>query len=184
MGLLRSALRDVLVIAHSLKHYSAVSAGFLLNLKVKNMSKLILGSLAALILALAGLVATLNFEVKNKEVPIALSGVSQGTEGSIATSSVITMPATTATTITIGRTATSSACSSRAITTNASIIRLAFSTTTPYEGTPYFQVAASNVNGNTKAVSKTVVYDSQFWGCGAIQAFSYSAQVLTILETQ
>lgn len=143
--------------------------------------KKILLALSAFVLALTGLVYVFTQE---REIAPALGGVSQGTEGSIATSTTLNAPSRTAFTASRGRTATSSACSSRSITTRGAVINLSFATTTPYEGTPYFQVTPTVTAGHTQAASTTVVYDSQFYGCGAIQIWSDAAQVITISETQ
>lgn len=148
------------------------------------MNKILLGSIAAFILAFTGLVVTFQYHVAKDEVIPVFGGVSQGTEGSIATSTTLDAPSRTAFTASSGRTATSSACSSRTISTGGAGIRLSFATTTPFNGTPYFQVTTSVTAGHIQAASTTVVYDSQFWGCGAIQIWSDAAQVITIGETQ
>ena len=117
-----------------------------------------------------------------EETPEVLAGVSQGTQGDIATSTRFTVGAT-AVVITRGATATST-CSNRIITTRSSQLELAFATTSIGAADRYFSAPAGAGTGHLQLASTTVVYDSQFYGCGAIQAYSYTTQDITFTEVR
>jgi hypothetical protein len=72
--------------------------------------------------------------------------------------------------------ATSSACTSRVISTQAGNIRLTFN--------DKLGARPTNVFGVLQTASTTVVYDAEQYGCGAVYVYPYETNTLTVLETQ
>jgi hypothetical protein len=69
-----------------------------------------------------------------------------------------------------------STCDARIITTAGSSIMLTFS--------DYAGQTPSATFGHIQATSTTVVYDSGQYGCGAVKAFSFANQLLTVSESR
>lgn len=89
------------------------------------------------------------------------AGVASSTEQTVSTSAVTIF-------------ATSSNCVNRVISTNASDIKLTF---TQKEGR-----SPDSDTGVVQLASTSVAYDSGLWGCDAVQAYSYSSQVIELIE--
>jgi hypothetical protein len=104
-------------------------------------------------------------------VPRALSSAPSGLPATVATTS----PAAVSTTqsLVIG---TSSACASRVISTKASAIMLTFSDAQGQVPTGTY--------GFVQAASTTVAYDSGLYGCGAVRAYSFASDTITVTETR
>lgn len=120
---------------------------------------------AAVLLLLSILFITLSGPSKS------LGSAPGGLPTSVATSSALTLSATTATTI-----LATSTCDARIITTKASPILLTFS--------DYAGQAPSATFGHLQAASTTAVYDSGQYGCGLVKAYAMTADVISVTETR
>ncbi len=69
-----------------------------------------------------------------------------------------------------------SSCSARIITTTASPIMLTFSDNQGKIPTAFY--------GHLQPASTTVAYDSGIYGCGAVKAYSFVAQNISVTETR
>jgi hypothetical protein len=72
--------------------------------------------------------------------------------------------------------ATSTSCSSRIISTQASEIRLTFS---DFQG-----IRPTQIFGHAQGASTTEAYDAELYGCNAVYAFLYGSTTLTLTETR
>jgi len=72
--------------------------------------------------------------------------------------------------------ASSTACTSRIVTTYAQPIMLTFSDVTGQTPTGTF--------GAIQAASTTVTYDAEIYGCDRVKAYSYGSQTITIQENR
>ena len=94
-----------------------------------------------------------------------------GLPATMATTSNVTMPAVTVVTV-----AATSSCTATVVQTGVSAVMLQFGDRNG--------AALSGTNGTAlQAASTTVAYDSGLYGCGKIRAYSYTAQPITISQT-
>lgn len=94
-----------------------------------------------------------------------------GLPASVASSTALTMAATTASMV-----VATSSCNARIISTQASPIMLTFSDYANQTPTAGF--------GHLQAASTTVVYDSGQYGCGLVKAYSFTAQTITVTDVR
>ena len=94
-----------------------------------------------------------------------------GLPGTVATSSQAAVSTTA-----ISLFATSTACSSRIITTYASPVMLTFS--------DYAGQTPTGVFGHLQPASTTVAYDSGIYGCGLVKGYSFTSQTITVTEVR
>lgn len=102
----------------------------------------------------------------------AVASAPSGLPATVASTSAPTLTGGTA----VGLFATSTGCSSRAITTKAGYLMLTF--TNKNGQTPTGDL------GHYQAASTTEIYDSGLWGCGFVKALSNVTQVVTISDVQ